>query len=402
MLEDVHPSARATLEQAGAQVTSAPGSMPADELKNALSGVHVLGIRSGTNLDAGLLESASELIAIGCFCIGTNQVDLDRACGLGIPVFNAPFANSRSVAELTMCEIVALLRGLLPKSMAMHAGVWDKSADGSREVRGKTLGIVGYGHIGSQVSVLAEALSMRVIFHDIVPRLPLGNSRACRSLDELLRESDVVTLHVPATPATRGLIDEARLSIMRRGAMLINNARGSIVDLEALAEAVRDGRIAGAALDVFPQEPSSSGQPFESQVRGLPNVILTPHIGGSTLEAQESIAEEVAGKLAGFVLHGSTTGSVNVPEVELPGRPNDRSADEPSHHRLLHFHRNVPGVLSKLHAIVAEVGANISGEYLRTNNEIGYVVLDTDPSAGAALAERIATIEETIRVRVIA
>ncbi|MCH7792043.1 MAG: phosphoglycerate dehydrogenase [Planctomycetes bacterium] len=402
MLEDVHPSARATLEQAGAQVTSAPGSMPADELKNALSGVHLLGIRSGTNLDAGLLESASELIAIGCFCIGTNQVDLDRACGLGIPVFNAPFANSRSVAELTMCEIVALLRGLLPKSMAMHAGVWDKSADGSREVRGKTLGIVGYGHVGSQVSVLAEALSMRVIFHDIVPRLPLGNSRACRSLDELLRESDVVTLHVPATPATRGLIDEARLSMMRRGAMLINNARGSIVDLEALAEAVRDGRIAGAALDVFPQEPGSSGQPFESQVRGLPNVILTPHIGGSTLEAQESIAKEVAGKLASFVLHGSTTGSVNVPEVELPGRPHDRGADEPSHHRLLHFHRNVPGVLSKLHAIVAEVGANISGEYLRTNNEIGYVVLDTDPSAGAALAERIATIEETIRVRVIA
>ena len=376
--------------------------MPADELKNALSGVHLLGIRSGTNLDAGLLESASELIAIGCFCIGTNQVDLDRACGLGIPVFNAPFANSRSVAELTMCEIVALLRGLLPKSMAMHAGVWDKSADGSREVRGKTLGIVGYGHVGSQVSVLAEALSMRVIFHDIVPRLPLGNSRACRSLDELLRESDVVTLHVPATPATRGLIDEARLSMMRRGAMLINNARGSIVDLEALAEAVRDGRIAGAALDVFPQEPGSSGQPFESQVRGLPNVILTPHIGGSTLEAQESIAKEVAGKLASFVLHGSTTGSVNVPEVELPGRPHDRGADEPSHHRLLHFHRNVPGVLSKLHAIVAEVGANISGEYLRTNNEIGYVVLDTDPSAGAALAERIATIEETIRVRVIA
>lgn len=402
MLEDVHPSARAMLEQAGAQVTSAPGSMPADELKNALSGVHLLGIRSGTNLDAGLLESASELIAIGCFCIGTNQVDLDRACGLGIPVFNAPFANSRSVAELTMCEIVALLRGLLPKSMAMHAGVWDKSADGSREVRGKTLGIVGYGHVGSQVSVLAEALSMRVIFHDIAPRLPLGNSRACRSLDELLRESDVVTLHVPATPATRGLIDEARLSMMRRGAMLINNARGSIVDLDALAEAVRDGRIAGAALDVFPQEPGSSGQPFESQVRGLPNVILTPHIGGSTLEAQESIAKEVAGKLASFVLHGSTTGSVNVPEVELPGRPNDRGADEPSHHRLLHFHRNVPGVLSKLHAIVAEVGANISGEYLRTNNEIGYVVLDTDPSAGAALAERIATIEETIRVRVIA
>ena len=402
MLEDVHPSARAKLEQAGAQVTSAPGSMPANELKKALSGVHLLGIRSGTNLDAGLLESASELIAIGCFCIGTNQVDLDRACGLGIPVFNAPFANSRSVAELTMCEIVALLRGLLPKSMAMHAGVWDKSADGSREVRGKTLGIVGYGHVGSQVSVLAEALSMRVIFHDIVPRLPLGNSRACRSLDELLRESDVVTLHVPATPATRGLIDEARLSIMRRGAMLINNARGSIVDLDALAEAVRDGRIAGAALDVFPQEPGSSGQPFESKVRGLPNVILTPHIGGSTLEAQESIAKEVAGKLASFVLHGSTTGSVNVPEVELPGRPHDRGADEPSHHRLLHFHRNVPGVLSKLHAIVAEVGANISGEYLRTNNEIGYVVLDTDPSAGAALAERIATIEETIRVRVIA
>ena len=402
MLEDVHPSARAKLEQAGAQVTSAPGSMPANELKKALSGVHLLGIRSGTNLDAGLLESASELIAIGCFCIGTNQVDLDRACGLGIPVFNAPFANSRSVAELTMCEIVALLRGLLPKSMAMHAGVWDKSADGSREVRGKTLGIVGYGHVGSQVSVLAEALSMRVIFHDIVPKLPLGNSRACRSLDELLRESDVVTLHVPATPATRGLIDEARLSIMRRGAMLINNARGSIVDLDALAEAVRDGRIAGAALDVFPQEPGSSGQPFESQVRGLPNVILTPHIGGSTLEAQESIAKEVAGKLASFVLHGSTTGSVNVPEVELPGRPHDRGADEPSHHRLLHFHRNVPGVLSKLHAIVAEVGANISGEYLRTNNEIGYVVLDTDPSAGAALAERIATIEETIRVRVIA
>jgi D-3-phosphoglycerate dehydrogenase / 2-oxoglutarate reductase len=399
LLEGVHPCAHELLERAGMTVTAIAGSPSAAELQDALVGVHLLGIRSKTTLNADLLAGANDLLAVGCFCIGTNQVDLDSACWRGVPVFNAPFANTRSVAELTICEIVALLRGLVPKSAAMHAGVWDKSASGAREVRGKTLGIVGYGHIGSQVAVLAESLGLRVVFHDIASKLPLGNSHACATLDELLEQSDVVTIHVPATDRTRNLIDAARLALMKPGAMLINNARGNVVDLEALADAMRAGHLAGAALDVFPREPSSRGQPFESQVRGIDNVILTPHIGGSTLEAQQNIAREVASKITDFIEHGSTTGSVNTPEVDLPGRPN--GDDRSHHHRLLHFHRNVPGVLSKLHAIVAEVGANITGEYLRTNERIGYVVLDTDPTSGAALAARIAAIEETIRVRVV-
>jgi D-3-phosphoglycerate dehydrogenase len=318
-----------------------------------------------------------------------------------VPVFNSPFSNTRSVAELTLAEVVALFRRLPEKTAQMHAGVWDKSAAGSREVRGRTLGIVGYGHIGSQVSVLAEAFGMRVIFHDIAPRMPLGNARAMKSLADVLREADVVTLHVPATRETEGMIGAAQIRRMKPGALLINNARGGIVDVDALAEALRTGHLAGAALDVFPEEPAGKGERFESPLRGLANVILTPHVGGSTEEAQEAIALDVCAKLEKFVNVGTTTGAVNVPEVELPEQGDHAGGRGARPHRVLHFHRNVPGVLSSMHALIAELGANISAEYLRTHEDVGYVVLDVDPTDGGKVLGALKSVPETIRVRML-
>jgi D-3-phosphoglycerate dehydrogenase len=325
-----------------------------------------------------------------------------------VPVFNSPFSNTRSVAELTIAEIVALYRRLTDKASQMHAGVWDKSAAGAHEVRGRTLGLVGYGRIGSQVSVMAEAMGMRVVFFDSAAVLPLGNARAVRTLDELLSESDVVSLHVPATKATERLIGAKQIAAMKPGAYLINNARGGVVDIPALAAALRENKLSGAALDVFPKEPSSNSEPFESELRGLPNVILTPHVAGSTEEAQESIAVDVATKLIRFINNGSTTGSVNSPQVDLPEQSTlstegDSTPDAAAarRHRILHFHRNVPGVLSKMHAIIAEVGANIAAEYLQTNPEVGYVVLDVDPTNAAPIVERLKAIPETIRVRML-
>lgn len=440
LLEGIHARGRAALEREGFTVTAHAKALSGAMLHDALGEAHVVGIRSKTQLTGAVLGESPRLLAVGCFCIGTNQVDLKAACMRGVPVFNSPFSNTRSVAELTVAEVVALCRRLFEKSTQLHAGVWDKSAAGAHEVRGKVLGIVGYGHIGSQVSVLAESMGMRVVYYDIVPKQPLGNARAARSLDELLELSDVVTLHVPATRQTERLIGAPQLARMKPGAALINNARGSVVDLPALAGALKEKRVCGAALDVFPQEPEGQGDRFVSEVSGLANVILTPHIGGSTEEAQEQIAEDVAGKLLKFVNNGSTTGAVNVPEVELPeqgvrdGGESELAAAETArrpaagggapaplgfvgprgagpapeapvadrrHHRILHFHRNVPGVLSKMHGLIAELGVNIIAEYLQTNRDVGYVVLDVDPTHGDRVLAGLRSIPETIRVRML-
>ncbi len=404
LLESVHAKAANAFRTDGFTVESLPGSPERTDLPRLLANAHVLGIRSKTELTADLLAAAPKLLGVGCFCIGTDQVDLPAAAALGVPVFNSPFGNTRSVAELTLAEIIALYRQLLPKSVGLHAGKWDKSAAGSHEVRGKTLGLIGYGHIGSQVSVIAEALGMRVIYFDIVPKLPLGNARAVRTLKELLEQSDVVSLHVPSTDATSNMIAQSQLASMRKGSFLINNARGHVVDIPALAHAVRSGHLGGAAIDVFPKEPSHKDEAFSSELQGLSNVILTPHVGGSTAEAQEAIAEDVASKLLSFVNRGSTTGAVNVPQVELPeqtieGATQDRPQTRP--HRLLHFHRNVPGVLRKMHTLIADLGANISAEYLRTSADLGYVVLDVDPTDADAIMAGLRQIPETIRVRVL-
>lgn len=393
LLEGVHPRGVDLFKTDGFSVQTVAGSPDPKELATMLAGTHVLGLRSKTQLTAELMAAAPKLLAVGCFCIGTDQVDLPTAARRGVPVFNSPFGNTRSVAELTIAEIIALYRQLVPKSVGMHAGQWDKSAAGSHEVRGKTLGLVGYGHIGSQVSVLAEAMGMRVIYFDLVPKLPLGNARAVRSLAELLQQADVVSLHVPATEQTENMIGEREIATMKCGSFLINNARGLVVDIPALAKALQAGHLGGAALDVFPVEPASKGDVFSSPVQGLANVILTPHVGGSTAEAQEAIAEDVARKLMSFVNTGSTTGAVNVPQVELPGQEGA--------HRILHFHRNVPGVLSKMHTLIARLGANINAEYLRTSADLGYVVLDVDPTDAEPILTGLRSVEETIRVRVL-
>jgi D-3-phosphoglycerate dehydrogenase len=408
LLESIHPRAEEMLKAEGFSVRSHAKALEAAELKAAAAKCHVLGIRSKTTLTREILEAAPQLLSVGCFCIGTNQVEVGEACQRGVAVFNAPFSNTRSVAELTVAEVVALARQLFQKSAGLHRGEWDKSAAGSREVRGKTLGIVGYGHIGSQVSVLAEGLGMRVVYYDIVAKLPIGNARPVRTLDELLAASDFVTLHVPETPRTRDMIGAAQIKKMKPGAFLINNARGTVVMIPALAAALKEGRLGGAAIDVFPLEPTGKGEKFASELCGLGNAILTPHIGGSTEEAQESIAEDVASKLIKFINNGSTTGSVNVPQVELPeqgGRVEAAGKDAPPessrHHRLLHFHRNVPGVLSKMHGVIAGLGVNINAEYLQTNRDVGYVVLDVDPTHGANVLEGLRSIPETIRVRML-
>lgn len=418
LLEGVHPRAAELLSAEGFQVRTFAKALAGAELREATDGAHVVGLRSKTQLDAPFLEAASthagggRLLAVGCFCIGTEQVDSAAARSHGVPVFNSPFSNTRSVAELTIGQVIALSRRMTDRNALMHKGVWDKSAAGSSEVRGKTLGIVGYGHIGSQVSVLAEAMGMRVIYHDVVPKLPMGNAKAVRTLDELLDEADVVTLHVPGDASTIGppcLMSAARFGKMRPGAIFINNARGGVVDIAALAAAIKSGAVAGAALDVFPREPSGKDEPFVSELMGLANVILTPHVAGSTAEAQEAIGVDVATKLARFINNGSTTGAVNVPEVELPSQSSDAAgADAPRPHRILHFHRNVPGVLSRMHGLIAALGGNITGEYLRTTQDIGYVVVDIDP-VGAVdasvtseeIARRLREIPETIRVRVL-
>ena len=353
LLEGVHASATARLRAHGYQnVVQMGEALQGEELSRALEGVRMLGVRSRTQVTAGVLKKAPQLMAVGCFCIGTNQVDLEVALAAGVPVFNAPYSNTRSVAELVLAEMILLMRRIPERSTQMHRREWRKSAEGSFEVRGKTLGVVGYGNIGAQLGVLAEALGMRVVFYDVMAKLKLGNAEQVDSLGELLAASDIVSLHVPETKETENLMDAAALRSMKRGAVLINASRGKVVDIDALAELLRDGFLKGAAIDVFPEEPKSAGEPFGSPLIGLDNVILTPHVGGSTVEAQESIGVEVAEKLVRYLDNGSSEGSVNFPEVSLPPHP--------SKHRLLHIHHNRPGVMGEINRLFAEAQLNIS------------------------------------------
>jgi len=394
LLEGISASAVALFDAAGyTDVRHYTKALEGQALVEAVRGAHAVGIRSRTQLSADVLAGVGPLMTVGCFCIGTDQVELQAARGLGIPVFNAPFSNTRSVAELTIGEIVMLLRRITPRSAEAHRGGWDKSATGSFEVRGKVLGIVGYGNIGSQLSTLAEAMGMRVIYFDRTNKLRHGNTESVATLQALLRGSDVVSLHVPDTPATRDMIGADEIATMHRGAYLINNSRGRVVDLDALAAALRSGHLAGAAVDVFPTEPKSAGEAFASPLQGLPNVILTPHIGGSTEEAQERIGEEVALKLLDFLDSGSTGGAVNFPHVEQPRVPGQA--------RYLHVHRNVPGVLGQINALFSRRELNVSSQLLQTDGGLGYVMVDVDrrPDAHAAVMEGLCAIDGTIRVR---
>lgn len=394
LLEGIHPSAVDVLKQGGyTRIETHAKALAGDELLAALDGAHFIGIRSRTQLTADVLERASQLTAIGCFCIGTNQVDLKAAMRLGIAVFNAPFSNTRSVAELVLAEIIMLMRGIPEKNAVLHRGGWVKSAAHSYEVRGKTLGIIGYGHIGTQIGVLAEQLGMRVVFHDIEAKLALGNAREVATLEELLATSDVVSLHVPETPQTHLLIGARELSIMKPGSHLINASRGTVVDLDALSEVLESHHLRGAAIDVFPVEPQGNDAVFSSPLTRFDNVILTPHIGGSTSEAQVNIGSEVAAKLVRYGNNGSTTSAVNFPEVALP--------EHTGRSRLLHIHHNVPGVLAHVNERLSAAGINIAAQYLSTFEDLGYVVIDVDSAASESALEELRRVPGTIRCRIL-
>jgi D-3-phosphoglycerate dehydrogenase len=394
LLENIHQNAIDALVRGGySNIETHKKSLEGQALLEAMADIHFLGIRSRTNVTEEVLAAAPKLTAIGCFCIGTNQVDLDAAARCGIPVFNAPFSNTRSVAELVIAETVMLMRGIPEKNAIVHRGGWVKSAEGSFEVRGKTLGIIGYGHIGTQVGILAEHMGMRVVFYDIEGKLPLGNTRQLPTLDELLAESDVVTLHVPETPQTANMIRAPHLTQMKPGAHLINAARGTVVDIDALAAAMKSGHIGGCAIDVFPVEPKGNDEEFLSPLREFDNALLTPHIGGSTLEAQANIGIEVADKLVRYSDNGSTITAVNFPEVSLPAHPGKC--------RLLHIHKNVPGILAQINERFSKRGINISSQFLQTNEHIGYCVMDVDTAASELALEEIQSVTGTIRARVL-
>ena len=394
LLEGVHQTAVDTFRDAGYDnIEYLTTSLSEKDLIEKIADAHFIGIRSRTQLNRNVLAAANKLNAIGCFCIGTNQVDLMAALERGIVVFNAPYSNTRSVAELVLAEAIILMRGVAEKSALAHRGVWQKSAKNSHEIRGKTLGIVGYGSIGTQLSVLAESLGMKVVFYDVVTKLPLGNAVQMGSLNELLSTSDVVTLHVPETEATKDMIGADELAKMKNKSILINASRGTVVDIEALAGALDSGHLHGAAIDVFPVEPKSNDEMFESPLKAFDNVILTPHIGGSTMEAQANIGQEVAEKLVKYSDNGSSLTSVNFPEVALPSHPKK--------HRLLHIHANVPGILMKINQVFSENQINICSQYLQTNEKVGYVVLDIDAEYSELALSKLQAIEGTIRVRVL-
>ncbi len=396
LLEGVHESAVAAFASAGySSVKSLSKALDREHLLKAVKGVHIIGIRSRTHLTEEIFAAADRLLAVGCFCIGTNQVDLEAATRRGIPVFNAPFSNTRSVAELAIGEIVMLMRGIFPKSVAAHAGDWIKSSANSWEVRGKTLGIIGYGNIGSQLSVLAEAMGMRVIYYDILNKLPHGNASQIEKMDDLLAQADVVSLHVPQTRETDNMFGAAQLASMKKGSFLLNNARGTVVDINALAHALRSGHLLGAAVDVFPKEPAANGEPFVSALQGLNNVILSPHIGGSTAEAQERIGVEVGRKLTDYSDTGTTIGAVNFPQAQLPARPKGT--------RFIHVHHNAPGMLAKIIDVFARRGINIASQYLQTEGTTGYVVVDADGATddSEALLKELRDLPGTLRARLL-
>ncbi len=394
LLEGVHQSAVDNFLNAGyTNIEHLPTSLDEAALIEKVRDAHFLGIRSRTQLTERVFAAAEKLNAVGCFCIGTNQVDLNAALIRGIPVFNAPYSNTRSVAELVLAEAIMLLRGIPERNLRAHQGGWLKSAKNSHEARGKTLGIVGYGNIGAQLSVLAESLGFNVIFYDVVTKLGMGNANQVASLEELLARADVVSLHVPELPSTKWMIGKEQLALMKPSGILINASRGSVVVIEDLAEALQAGRLYGAAIDVFPVEPKGNDEEFVSPLRGIPNVILTPHVGGSTLEAQENIGIEVSEKLITYSDNGTTVTSVNFPEVALPAHPDK--------HRVLHIHDNVPGVLSEINRVLSESGINISGQYLQTNDKVGYVVIDVDKAYGEQALEALRKVNHTLRVRVL-
>lgn len=394
LLEGVHQSAVETLNKAGyTNIEYLKTSLAEDELIEKIADAHFIGIRSRTQLTERVFEAAQKLIAVGCFCIGTNQVDLKAATARGIAVFNAPYSNTRSVAELVLAEAILLLRGIPEKNAMAHRGEWLKSASNSFEIRGKSLGIIGYGSIGSQLSVLAESLGMKVYFYDVITKLPLGNATQVDSMQELLGLADIVSLHVPETGATQNMIGERELKQMKANSILINAARGTVIDIDALASALREKKLLGAAIDVFPVEPKSNNEEFVSPLREFDNVILTPHIGGSTMEAQENIGYEVGEKLATYSDTGTSVTSVNFPEVALPAHPDN--------HRLLHIHENVPGVMSEINQVFSENDINICGQYLQTNENVGYVVMDVDKAYSDIALEKLRSVKGTIRCRVL-
>jgi D-3-phosphoglycerate dehydrogenase len=394
LLEDINRSALSTFKKAGySNVQRLNRASSGEELKLLLKDAHVLGIRSKTKLSAEVLQMAPKLLAAGCFCIGTNQVDLDMATQLGVPIFNSPYSNTRSVAELVLAEAILLIRRIPERNFHAHRGGWLKDAKGSNEVRGKTLGIVGYGHIGSQVSVLAESLGFNVLFYDVEPKLPLGNATAAKSLTQLLKESDVVTLHVPGGEATNNIMNARAFKAMKKGSVFLNLARGTVVDIPALRDALKSGHLRGAAVDVFPAEPKSRNEKFESELQGIPNVILSPHIGGSTQEAQQNIGLDVATKIIQFLDTGATTGSQSIPSLRLPRY--DAS------HRILHIHHNKPGVLSAINSRLSDGNINILGQYLKTNSSIGYVVLDVHAKTSKSALKHLQEVPQTIRTRIL-
>ena len=394
LLEGLHQSAFNEFNKKGySTIDSYKEAMNEQELLECIENYHIIGIRSKTTLTAAVLEKAKKLMTIGCFCIGTNQVDLKKATELGIPVFNSPYSNTRSVAELIIGNSIMLLRGIPQKNKYMHEGNWQKTAAKSYELRGKTIGIIGYGHIGTQVSVMAESMGLKVVYYDIEPKLPLGNAVVVDTLEDLLQKSDIVTLHVPATAQTKSMIGEKEFALMKDGVIFQNLSRGTVVDIDAMANALESGKIGGAAIDVFPVEPKQNGPGFDSKLIAFDNVLLTPHVGGSTQEAQENIGTEVAVKLTGFLDNGSTLGSVSVPEISLSIQQNTR--------RVLHFHQNVPGVLSEINSILSKHDVNILGQYLKTNETIGYVVLDVDANADLEMMEDLKKVKNTIKTRIL-
>jgi D-3-phosphoglycerate dehydrogenase len=393
LLENIHPDAVSRLKAEGFEVQTESRALDEDELISRLAGVHLLGIRSKTTVSAAALAAAPQLLAVGAFCIGTDQIDLAAAASAGIAVFNAPFSNTRSVVELALAEIIALTRRLTEKNAAMHAGVWDKAAEGSHEIRGRTLGIVGYGNIGTQLSVLAENLGMTVYFYDTADRLALGNAHRCATLDELLAVADIVTLHVDGRAGNSGFFGEEQFARMRPGSLFLNLSRGFVIDHAALRRHLDSGHLAGAAVDVFPSEPKGRGDEFKSELRGLSNVILTPHIGGSTEEAQADIGSFVAEKLHRYVSEGSTTLSVNLPSLALP--------QPPGTHRLAFVHHNIPGVLAEVNSILADHDVNIEGQLLGTRGEFGYLLTDIGCDYSAEILARIGDMAQAIRLRVL-
>lgn len=393
-LENISDTAVKLFKDAGySSVRKLTGALSEEDLLKEIKDVHLLGIRSKTQITPKVLEAAVKLQAIGCFCIGTNQVDLKTARNKGVAVFNAPYSNTRSVAELVIASSIMLIRRIPDKNIAAHQGKWMKDSKGSYELRGKTIGIVGYGNIGTQVSVLAEAMGMKVLFYDVVTKLPLGNAASCSSLEELVKRSDIVTLHVPDLPTTRNMITKQVIRQFKPGSILINYARGEVVDLDALSEAITEKRISGAAIDVYPVEPEKNGDPFKTPLQGLPNVILTPHIGGSTEEAQYSIGEDVSNKLYQYLEKGVTEGSHTVPPLSVP--PIEGT------HRILHIHKNIPGVLSAINTELSDNNINVLGQYLKTNDEVGYVVLDLDQKLSKKAVEILKEVKGTMKVRLL-